>query len=284
MKIFLTGANGFTGKYFSELAKSEGHQIIWLEGDITDRANVTSQIHRARADCVVHLAAISFIAHENISRIYAVNVVGTENVLEATYTAPFTPSKVLLASSANIYGDATNSPITETSLPNPINHYALSKLSGEYIAKRFMNRLPLIVLRPFNYTGPGQDTRFVIPKIVGHFASQAGEIELGNLNVWREYNNVNDTVNAYLSLAQSDFTGIINICSGQSYALQEVIDILQEICGYEIEVKVNKNFVRPNEIRELYGDPSKLKKIVPQLHFTPIKKTLETMLSHARAN
>jgi nucleoside-diphosphate-sugar epimerase len=88
LRIFLTGANGFTGKYFSELARLEGHQIIQLEGDITDRSNVTSQIHSARADFVIHLAAISFVAHENISQIYAVNVVGTENVLEATYTAP----------------------------------------------------------------------------------------------------------------------------------------------------------------------------------------------------
>ena len=281
MKIFLTGANGFTGRYFSELAKFEGHQIIRLEGDITDRANVTSQIHRARADCVVHLAAISYVAHKNISQIYAVNVVGTENVLEATYTAPVSPSKVLLASSANIYGTATNSPISEHNPPNPINHYAMSKLSAEYVAQRFMNDLPLIVLRPFNYTGPGQDTRFVIPKIVEHFSARADEIELGNVNVWREYNNINDIVNSYLALAHSDFTGIVNICSGKAYSLQEVVDLMKQICGHEIKIKVNKNFVRPNEIRELFGDPSKLKKILPQVQLTPIQKTLESMLIHA---
>lgn len=282
MRIFLTGANGFTGKYFGELARLEGHQIIQLEGDITDRSNVTSQIHSARADFVIHLAAISFVAHENISQIYAVNVVGTENVLEATYTAPYSPSKMLIASSANIYGDATCSPISESSPPNPVNHYALSKLSGEYVARRFINHLPLIVLRPFNYTGPRQDTRFVIPKIVKHFAARADEIELGNLNVWREYNNINDIVRAYLSLAQSTFTGIVNICSGQAYALQEIVDMMKEISGHDIKVKVNEKFVRPNEILELYGDPSTLKETVPQLNLTPIKKTLESMLIDAR--
>jgi nucleoside-diphosphate-sugar epimerase len=259
MKILLTGAAGFTGRFFMTAAKAAGHQVFVLQANLTDKSAVNDEVARAQPDAVAHLAAISFVGHADESAFYAVNVVGTTNLLAALSALPVRPSSVLLASSANVYGNCDASPINEEQAPAPVNHYAMSKLAMEHMAWTYQDRLPIVITRPFNYTGPGQAQQFLIPKLVSHFARKAEQIELGNLHVEREFNDVRMVCKAYLALLEYGVPGqVYNVCSGQPFALQHVIDNLEKLTGHSMAIKVSPAFVRANEVHHLCGSPSKL--------------------------
>lgn len=262
MRILLTGASGFTGRHFQHHATRAGHDVVPLRADLTDPASVQQGVQDAGPlDAVVHLAAISFVGHANDAEFYAVNTVGTTHLLAAlaALSTSDRPQKVLVASSANVYGNCPHSPIAETQPPAPVNHYAASKLAMEHMAMTFLDSLPVVVTRPFNYTGLGQAKSFLIPKLVDHFARHAPIIELGNLNVEREFNDVRMVTDAYLGLLTKGEAGeIYNVCSGITYSLMDVIEIMMRITGHAIEVKVNQNFVRANEVHRLCGNPNKL--------------------------
>jgi nucleoside-diphosphate-sugar epimerase len=228
---------------------------------------------------VVHLAAISFVGHADNAAFYAVNVIGTTNLLQALVAKDRAPQCVLIASSANIYGNCDASPIAETQPPVPVNHYAASKLAMEHMARTFADRLPIVITRPFNYTGHGQGVNFVIPKLVDHFARRAPQVELGNLGVEREFNDVRFVADAYLGLLKHGKRGEdYNICTGKPYTLQHVIDTLSVLTGHVLEVHVNPAFVRANEVHRLYGSPEKLIDCVGPLANTQLVDTLQWML------
>jgi nucleoside-diphosphate-sugar epimerase len=169
------------------------------------------------------------------------------------------PTCVLLASSANVYGNCIETPIVESQAPSPVNHYAASKLAMEHMALTYQDRLPVVICRPFNYTGPGQHINFVIPKLVDHFARQADHVSLGNLHVEREFNDVQMVCSAYLALLHCGSPGeVYNVCSGQPYTLSSVIEELTQLSGHQIRVEVNPMFVRANELHRLCGSPAKL--------------------------
>ena len=169
MNILVSGATGFTGRHFMDMARDAGHSLHALESDLLHPDALQHEIAKVQPDCVAHLAAISFVGHADTDAFYRVNVQGTLNLLDAL--APLGPSKlqrVLLASSANVYGNCTDSPIREAQCPAPVNHYAASKLAMEHLARTRLEDLPLFFTRPFNYTGRGQSPSFVIPKLVQH--------------------------------------------------------------------------------------------------------------------
>jgi GDP-6-deoxy-D-talose 4-dehydrogenase len=286
LKILLTGADGFTGRPFTKLAVAAGHEVVPLQADLTNQAALQQQVLASAPDAVVHLAAISFVGHADSNAFYAVNVVGTTNLLAALVQLPKRLHRVLIASSANIYGNCTQSPIAEDLPPAPVNHYATSKLAMEHMARTYADRLPLVITRPFNYTGPGQNLNFVIPKLVKHFAQRAPSIALGNLQVEREFNDVQMVCDAYLQLLQQGEPGeTYNVCSGQPYTLQYVIDMLARITGHQIKVEVNPAFVRASEVHRLCGSPAKLQALLSRrggtLNNPPLEDTLRRMLAAA---
>jgi nucleoside-diphosphate-sugar epimerase len=228
---------------------------------------------------VVHLAAISFVGHEEIIAFYDVNVIGTMNLLAGLASLPVKPSKVLLASTANVYGNCDVSPITENRCASPVNHYAMSKLAMELMARTYLTCLPVVICRPFNYTGPGQMQSFLIPKMVSHFAQRASVIELGNLHVEREFNDVRMVCNAYVALLENGVPGeVYNVCTGLPYSLLNVLDLLSQITGHKIDVQVNSTFVRSNEVHRLCGSPNKLLKATGRLEQFVLIDTLQWML------
>ena len=274
----VTGANGFTGQYLVHALKEQGVRVVALNCDITDIDAVRVAVMDSKPDWVVHLAALSFVAHADEEAFYAVNVFGTLNLLKALYELSESPQKILIASSANVYGTPAVECINESICPAPVNHYACSKLVMEHMVSTWFDRLPIIITRPFNYTGPGQDERFLIPKIVSHFSRQEAVLELGNIEVSRDFSDVRDVISIYLSLLNSDVQGIkLNVCSGEIYSLQEVIQYMSEISGYEIQIKVNPAFVRPNEISVLKGDSSLLFQSIGQFPKRPLYSTLQDM-------
>lgn len=278
----MTGADGFTGLHFCAQAQAAGYDVIALRSNLSDLPAVTAEVFAVCPDVVVHLAAISFVGHDKPNAFYDVNVVGTLHLLDALLKLPKLPSRILLASSANVYGNCEQSPILETQSPAPINHYAMSKLSMEYMAKTYADRLPLFFVRPFNYTGPGQAESFVIPKLIAHFKRRADIVELGNLTVEREYNDVRMVTDAYLKLLVKASIGeIYNICSGKTYTLYEVIDMLKELTGHQLKVVVNPAFVRANELHRLCGSSTKLVQTIGSLDVISLKETLSRMLRAA---
>ncbi len=282
MKILLTGAAGFTGLFFQFAAEAAGHQVVALQADLTDKGAVAAEVLKAAPDAVVHLAAISFVGHADDTAFYGVNVVGTMNLLAGLAALPVKPSKVLLASSANVYGNCDASPITELQPAAPVNHYAMSKLAREHMARTYLDRLPVLFSRPFNYTGPGQAPNFLIPKLVSHFARRAPAIELGNLHVEREFNDVRMVCDAYLALLAHGVPGeVYNVCSGQPYTLQHVIGLLSGITGHSMDVQVNPAFVRANEVYRLCGSPDKLLRATGALPAHGLEQTLSWMLEMA---
>ncbi len=280
MRILVTGADGFTGLHFVQQARAAGHDIVELTANLTDRAAIKSQVELAAPQAVVHLAAISFVGHDKPSAFYDVNVIGTLNLLDALQDLAQPPSRILLASSANVYGNCDQSPIAETQTPAPVNHYAMSKLAMEYLAKTYADKLPLFFVRPFNYTGPGQAASFVIPKLVAHFQRRAATVELGNLHVEREYNDVRMVCEVYLKLLERAQRGeTYNICTGQTHTLGHVIDLLTELTGHHIEVLVDPSFVRANEIHRLCGSTDKLIQTLGALPSVALSDTLHWMLA-----
>jgi nucleoside-diphosphate-sugar epimerase len=279
MKILLTGAAGFTGLFFKSVAEAAGHQVVALQSNLMDKVAVTDEVLQVAPDAVVHLAAISFVGHADDTAFYGVNVVGTMNLLAGLTALPLKPRKVLLASSANVYGNSDASPITEAQPAAPVNHYAMSKLAMEHMAWTYLGRLPIVITRPFNYTGPEQAQQFLIPKLVSHFARRAPSIELGNLHVEREFNDVRMVCDAYLALLTHGLPGeVYNVCSGQPYTLQHVIGLLSGITGLTMDVHVNPAFVRVNEVHRLCGSPEKLLACVGSLQQFNLGDTLNWML------
>jgi nucleoside-diphosphate-sugar epimerase len=279
--VLLTGAHGFTGKYMNERLRQEGFDVYPLECNITHREAVQEAVQKIQPDWVVHLAAVSFVGHESDEAFYQVNVIGTLNLLESLATLSKKPECVLIASSANIYGTPDIELIDEHVIPAPVNHYGCSKLAMEHMVSNWFPKLPIVITRPFNYTGSGQTERFLIPKIVSHFAHKKPYIELGNLNVSRDFSDVRDVCNAYMALLKNNVQGIkVNVCSAKATSLQEIIAYMNDIAGYEIEVRTSPALVRANEIPILRGNNDLLRKLTNLTPSIPIEKTLVEMYQY----
>lgn len=279
-RLLITGGAGFTGKHLSAAASEFGFDAISLQSNLLDREALSDEILNAKPTHVVHLAALSAVSHPDQEAFYKINLFGCLNLLDALTKLPITPKKILLASSANVYGNISNQKISESTNPKPVNHYAMSKLAMEYMSATYTALLPLIFSRPFNYTGVGHDTRFVIPKIVEHFRRNEQVIELGNLDVYREYNDVRMVCEAYLKLLEDgDIGEAYNICSGRTYSLREVIELTEQVAGKKIEVKVNPGLIRLNEVHTLAGNPDKLNMAIGNLRIYELKETLSWMLN-----
>ncbi len=288
-KVLLTGVDGFTGKYVENELVSRGYSVIGLvyrdasEGqvacDLTDRDAVFECLEMVKPDYIVHLAALSFVGHADQKAFYDVNVFGALNLLEAAKDLNLNLEKVIFASSANIYGNPEDVRcISESVVPSPVNHYAMSKLAMEHMAKLWFTQVPMIITRPFNYTGPGQAEHFLIPKIVSHFKKKATQIELGNTDVSRDFSDVRDVAQAYADLLESGAESeIVNLCSGQVTSLSDIISKMEDIAGYRIQVHVNPDFVRENEIKVLGGDNKKLLSITGKAPSIKIEQTLADM-------
>lgn len=295
-RVLITGATGFTGRHLARRLAAAGHEVhgtthgpasVDVDGishlhdiDLTDPNAVERLVEEVAPAKVVHLAAIAFVAHADVAGMYRVNILGTRNLLAALASAPSHPEAVVVASSANIYGNAREGRLDESVPPAPANDYAVTKVAAEHIAALYRDRLPVIVTRPFNYTGVGQSTDFVIPKIVDHARRRAPAIELGNLDVERDFSDVRGVADAYARLldCRAAIGGTFNICSGRHHSLREVIALVEEISGHSMAVEVNPAFVRRDEVHRLYGDHSHLSRTIGPLHTPSLKETLQWML------
>lgn len=284
--ILITGAKGFTGLYLQDAAQKAGLKVASLTSNLNDMDSLEKEVLTAKPDYVAHLAGISFVASKDHEAFYRVHALGTSNLLQALTKLEKAPKKILLASSATVYGNSNNHLSVEDQTLSPIDHYATSKVAMEEMAKTFFNRLPILIARPFNYTGVGQKGNFLIPKLVDHFAKRKPFIELGNLNIEREFNDVNMICDAYLKLLEfGSANEIYNVCSGQARSLQFVMDTLKKITGHDIEIRVNPDFVRASEVHRMVGNPEKLNRLLASngisMQIPRLEDTFKSMLSAA---
>lgn len=288
-KVLITGIEGFTGTYLEDTLVKKGYEVYGTSlnnstktnvftCDITKRIEVETIVKDVAPNFIIHLAAISFVAEKNSSLMYDVNVIGTENLLESLLLLSTKPQKVILASSATIYGNQAHSMLEECMCPKPISHYGFSKLIMEHLAITYFEKLPILIVRPFNYTGVGQDEHFLIPKIIKHYKENLPSIELGNIDVAREFNDVRDIASWYTDLLTSNaINDIVNLCSGKSISLHEIIQHMNCITNRSINIKINPLLVRKNEIKDLFGSNKKLHSLISAQNNISIYETLKTM-------
>lgn len=313
--VLLTGAAGFTGRYVAATLRTRGWRVVGLEKppqtaktaktgdrprffaeeeteetgdrprfcDVLDRPGLRALVAEIRPSHVVHLAGLAFVADDDIESMYRTNLLGTRNLLEALDTVDAPIESIVLASSASVYGNSPVDPLEETVPPAPTNDYAVSKLAMEYMARCWMSRLPITIVRPFNYTGVGQSERFLLPKIVAHFVRGERLIELGNLDVERDFSDVRAVAAIYARLLSHDFAGeTFDLCSGRALALRSVLDMMAGIAGYAIDVRVNPRLVRSNEVRRLRGSGAKVRAALGELPSHALEETLRWMYQQGR--
>jgi nucleoside-diphosphate-sugar epimerase len=294
-RVLITGIGGFAGGFLAAHLAGAGYEVTGLLNkggvsvpgmtkafftDLRDLNQVRETIALANPTHVVHLAAISFVGHGDAREIYETNVVGTRNLLVALAELKYKPEAVLLTSSANVYGNSDKGELTEADEIHPTNDYAVSKIAMEYMARQFFSRLNIIIARPFNYTGRGQSVNFLVPKIVNHFREGADVIELGNIDVARDFSDVRTVTQIFHALLETPVAigEVYNICSGKPYSLSYIIETCARLTGHNLNIRVNPDFVRANEIKTLIGRPDKLNRDVGEFEACPFEETLKWML------
>jgi len=294
-RVLITGANGFTGIHLSENLRANGWNVIGtglrvqspsstlIQSNLLDIDEITSLIAQVQPTHIIHLAGLSFAAHPRPLELFDVNVFGTHNLLQAIEASQIKIKKIILASSANVYGNLGLEILSEDDCPAPVNFYASSKLAMEYMAANWFDKIPIIITRPFNYTGPGQGKKFLIPKIISHFTECKPTLALGNINVARDFSDVRTICDSYRLLLESAADSlVVNLCNGTLTSLNEIVAMVSELTRHELDIHANPDFVRPNEIAKLRGSNDKLRSIIGEIDRLDLKETLRWMINDAR--
>jgi len=306
-RIIITGCSGFLASYLvKELQSDKNHEIFGITDlaesnlsdvarvfhtDIREQQTLFNLVKELKPELIFHLAAISNVGFSwrNQALTYEVNIIGSTNLMEAI--AKHAPhARLILMGSAEVYGANHSRKIRENSPVAIRNPYSLSKLAMEMVADLYINskKMEIIKVRSFNFTGPGQDKKFV----ASDFASQIAEIEMGNrdpvlkvgnLSAVRDFSDVRDIARYLLQVSRSGEPGdIYNLCSGRSYRIKEVLDLLLKLAETEIKIEVDSKKFRPVDIPILAGDNSLLKN---KFGLTPnfkIQQTLQDLLQFWR--
>lgn len=287
-RILVTGSNGFTGRYVCSELKRRGYEVYGLTKnldisdqsiDLRDRNALNAVISVLKPEGVIHLAAISSVTHGCESDFIDVNVNGTRNLLDSL-TGVSCLKTIIIASSANIYGNiGIGKAITEDTKPNPQNLYAESKVRMENDIQINYKYLPITIVRPFNYTGVGQSANFLVPKIVGAFKRKDRFLNLGNLNVERDFSDVRFVSWAYAKLIDMcSKNDILNLCSGVAYSVKEIIEICSNLTKHRVTIHSDQQLIRRNEILYLCGDPSHMIFVLGEKSAFSFEDTLKWML------
>lgn len=290
-KAFITGISGFAGNflaralldsekfevsgtYHSESSLSQLHDIsssLALEKvDLTDAKHTEDIIGSIVPDIVFHLAALASPAQsfKDPSLTFSTNITGQINLLEALKKHKCEHTRIIIVSSAEVYGVVTNDmlPIDEDTPMRPVSPYAVSKITQDYLGLQYYltYKQQVIRARPFNHIGPGQKTAYA----VSAFAEQIAQIEkkkkepvlhVGNLSARRDFTDVRDIVQAYILLAEKGAPGdVYNIGSGTSYEMSEILQKLVSFSTEKITIETDQSRFMPVDIPDNRCDPKKL--------------------------
>jgi GDP-4-dehydro-6-deoxy-D-mannose reductase len=313
MRVLVTGGAGFVGRHLLAAlaalvpaperwawrhgpAQGLDPAVHWGGPDLQDSQAVRRAIALAQPTHLVHLAALSNVAQSfaDPRQTYLVNVIGTLNLLEALKReSPRT--RILLVSSSEVYGQsfAAGRPLDEGAPTQPLNPYAASKLAAEALAGPYWRQgMAILIARPFNHIGPGQEPGFAVPSFAGQLAEIAAgrrppRLSVGNLEARRDFLHVADVCAAYCGLlAAFDILppgGVFNVCSGVARRIGDVLDDLIRLSGLVVELAPDPARLRPSDIPAAVGDCGALRQAIGWRPRVDWRETLSQCLEDWRA-
>lgn len=292
-KLLVTGLNGFVGRHLQALL--EGAPSSWqlLESpahDLLEPASLDAWLQDDCPDAVIHLAGQTFVpeAFRDPAQTIKVNLLGTLNLLQALKRRGFTGT-FLYVSSGDVYGQVAEDelPICECRLPQPRNPYAVSKVATELLCLQwgYVEPWRIMVARPFNHIGTGQGEAFVIPSMARQLIRvrqglQLPRLEVGDVDVTRDFLDVQDVLQAYLALLERGHSGeIYNVCSGIELRVRDMIMQLAELAEVDVELVQDAARMRRAEQRRVVGCADKLQQETGWKPGVSITETLQSVLS-----
>ena len=305
--VLVTGAAGFVGPHLARALAARAARVIghgldarpieppfsgWQVADLLDRAALDAAVTAARPDAIVHLegqssAARSFEAPEET---FQANVVGTWNLLDAVRTHA-RDARVIVVASSDVYGPQPEGSRVDESTPfAPVSPYGVSKAAADTVADAIARAhgLDVVRARAFGHTGPGQDTRFVVPTFARQIAAmeaglQEPVLRVGNLDVTRDLSDVRDVVAAYVALLERGARGAAyNVCRGEGVKLTDVVARLARMARVEVRVEVDPDRIRPADVAWLVGDPDRIARDTGWSAGIPLDTTLADVLEEQR--
>jgi GDP-4-dehydro-6-deoxy-D-mannose reductase len=299
VRVAITGASGFVGRWLNEELRAAGHEPIAPEPafDIRRTDDIRSWLQSTTPDAIAHLAAVSFgpDARARPDEAFDINVGGTIGLLEVA-RAMQSPPVVLIAGSSEVYGTPSPSdlPLRETATLAPNGPYGLSKAAQEAVGLAWAQRhdLRLVATRSFNHIGPGQRPDFVVPALTGRLlalrAGTADRVRVGNIHVRRDLTDVRDVVRAYRLLLEGQMesrlgrTGsVYNVGSGVSVEIGDVLARLAALVGVEPVVEVDPDLVRATDAPEIRADTSAIEAAIGWRPAIPLDRTLSDIVEAA---
>jgi GDP-4-dehydro-6-deoxy-D-mannose reductase len=292
-RLFVTGLSGFVGQHIqSRLALPD---LSWellpaaVPYDLTDARSLTD-LWPQLPDAVIHLAGQTFVpeAFRDPARTLETNLLGTLNLLQALKARGFAGT-FLYVSSGDVYGQVGESdlPITEQQPPCPRNPYAVSKLSAEFLSLQWglSEGWPILVARPFNHMGSGQNPGFVIASAARQInrikqGLQTPQLEVGDIDVTRDFLDVGDVISAYLALLEKGTPGqVYNICSGREQSIRSLIEQLGELAEVEMQLVQDPARLRRADQRRVCGSHARLTRTTGWTPEITTQQSLRAILS-----
>jgi GDP-4-dehydro-6-deoxy-D-mannose reductase len=300
----ITGASGFVGPHLAKHLIEKGISVCgtylskddisygqapirYMQWDVHDAGGIRDIVQKVQPDYVFHLAGFSSVGKSwnNKELVMKVNIGGTRNVLDAIKSANIEP-KILVVSSAEVYGIPNKIPVPEEHQIAPVSPYGESRKMQEELCRQY--DLPIIISRSFNHTGPGQGSEFVC----ADFAKQVSMIEskkqdplirVGDLSVRRDFSDVRDISEAYLlALQKGDIGETYNICSGRGVAIKQILDVMIGFSSSNISIESDRKKFRETDIPEMVGDNSKFCRKTGWKQKTDLSATLGDLLEYYR--
>ena len=309
-RLLLTGANGFVGKILTRRLQQAGFHVIALSGnpapadssadehlacDIRDAQALAEAVAAAQPAYVVHLAAISHVptSFKDPLLTWQTNVMGSMNLLEAIkLQSP--EAFVLFPSSSEVNGAAFKSAasVDENTPPQPLNPYAASKVAAESAFREYFRQgVKGVIARPFNHIGAQQSADFVTASFARQIAlieagKQTPVLKVGNLEAVRDFLDVQDVCSAYIELLKlADQPGhppCLNIASGHSRKIRDILDLLLSLSSAKIEVELDPERLRPSDIPVAVGNAALLQATTGWQPQIPLQDTLRELLDYWR--
>ena len=291
MRALVTGATGFVGRHLVAHLAAAGDEVTISEAEVTEPELLEADFCQRRPDAVYHLAAQADVraSFTDPAATLRVNVEGTFNVLDAARRAG--AARVVVVSSADVYGrvEPADVPVDEAAAMRPVTPYGASKAAAEMVCVQagLGRGLDVIRARAFNHLGPGQSDRFVAAALASRIAANertgAEEVRVGNLQARRDFTDVRDVVRAYRQLAERGAPGeAYNVCSGTARGIYELAEALIARAGHPMRLTADGKLLRPVDVAEVRGDPSKLRDATGWRPEVPLERTLDDLLDYWR--